>query len=66
MAERATSDEYPKFIRRTKPPAKPPAHLQAETPGWDTKTRCRCGEEFRSRCEFWKHQADAYVALVSS
>ncbi|HVE28288.1 MAG TPA: hypothetical protein VNC22_22930 [Sporichthya sp.] len=39
-----------------------PAHVEVPTPGWDTKTRCACGSEFTSRCEFWKHQADAYVA----
>jgi hypothetical protein len=41
------------------------AHLQVPSPTWDTKTRCSCGAEFASRCEFWKHQADAYVELVS-
>lgn len=41
-------------------------HLQLETPRWDTKVRCACGAEFTSRCEFWRHQALAYEALVSS
>ena len=40
-------------------------HLQGDSPNWDTKTRCACGAEFTSRCEFWKHQADAYVELVA-
>ncbi len=42
----------------------PAWHVQAETPNWDTKQRCACGAEFASRCEFWKHQADAYLRLI--
>ena len=40
-------------------------HLQRPRPNWTTDTRCACGAEFVSRCEFWKHQADAYEALVA-
>lgn len=40
-------------------------HLEVEPHGsWDTKVRCYCGAEFVSRCEMWKHQADAYVLLI--
>lgn len=39
-------------------------HVQVETPNWDTKQRCACGAEFVSRCEMWKHQADAYLRLI--
>ena len=40
-------------------------HLQVDGPNWDTKTRCACGAEFTSRCEFWHHQAIAYINLVA-
>ena len=45
-------------------PAETVRHVQVETPNWDTKQRCACGVEFVSRCEFWKHQADAYLLLI--
>lgn len=39
-------------------------HVQVETPNWDTKVRCACKADFTSRCEFWRHQADAYLRLI--
>lgn len=33
-----------------------------ETPNWDTKIRCSCGEDFTSRCEFFKHGYEALWA----
>lgn len=44
--------------------ADPVRHVQVETPHWDTKIRCACREVFVSRCEMWKHQADAYLRLI--
>lgn len=32
---------------------------RADLPNWDTKAHCTCGEQFVSRAELWKHQADA-------
>lgn len=41
-------------------------HLQVPASGaWDTKVYCACGDEFTSRAMFWKHQADAYVAMTA-
>lgn len=39
------------------------AHVQVETPNWDTKVRCSCGADFTSRCEFFKH---GYLAMLDS
>jgi hypothetical protein len=39
-------------------------HLEVTAQCWDTKQHCVCGAEFASRCELWKHQADAYIALA--
>lgn len=41
-------------------------HTLVSGPSWDTKQRCACGAEFASRCEFWKHQADAYVIAADA
>jgi hypothetical protein len=38
-------------------------HVLQPGPSWSTKTLCSCGAQFTSRCEFWKHQADAYLRL---
>jgi hypothetical protein len=38
-------------------------HVQIETPHWNTKIVCSCGEDFTSRCEFWKH---GYEALLTT
>lgn len=38
-------------------------HVQVETPNWDTKVRCSCGDDFTSRCEFYKHGYEALLAL---
>ena len=44
--------------------ADPVRHVLVEAPSWDTKQHCACGEVFASRCEMWKHQADAYLRLI--
>jgi hypothetical protein len=39
-------------------------HEQVESPTWDTKVRCACGERFSSRMEFYLHRGDAYLAQL--
>jgi hypothetical protein len=39
-------------------------HRQIDTPSWDTKTECSCGQRYASRCEMWSHQSEAYLSLL--